>query len=119
LYAFLYLCSYAQTSFSDFELKEIYVRHQLLANNAAYKELMVSCTKGTTDYDLAGSKTSGNFLAEAGQLASKNGGIANNVYAKPACTPVADVQAQDFANEQKTWVCGFHNNSYTANCSNV
>jgi hypothetical protein len=93
-----------QTTFSDWELKEAYVRHQLVALNGDYKEVMVSCSKGTTDYDLAGSKTSGNFLAEAGQLASKNGGLASNVYAQPACQPVAALQAQDFANEQKTWV---------------
>jgi len=64
----------------------------------------VSCSKGTTDYDLAGSKTSGNVLAEAGQLASKKGGVASNVYAQPACASVATVQAEDLANEQKTWV---------------
>jgi hypothetical protein len=76
----------------------------LLTTNQDYKEVMVSCSKGTTDYDLAGSKTGGNVLLEAGQLASKNGGVASNVYAQPACQPVTTLQAQDFAQQQQAWV---------------
>jgi hypothetical protein len=42
--------------------------------NHNYKEVMVSCSKGTTDYDFAGSKTSGKVLAEAGTVQCQGGG---------------------------------------------
>ncbi len=64
----------------------------------------MSCSKGDTDYDLAGSKTSGKVLEEAGTVLASKGGLASNVYTQPACTPITNVQAQDFTSQQQSWV---------------
>lgn len=94
----------AASSYTDFELMQVYIRQQLSLKPNEYTEELLACQGGKADYDLAGSKVGGKFLVGAADTLKNKGNIQDNIYSKPLCKDVAEVQAKDFERLKQEWV---------------